>query len=94
MIDTQLLLSRVCQAAAVVVAACILGALIQLIRSKTRMDVILCVDMTTYLTVALIALLVLVTGHAAFLDAAITLALIAFVATVALARYAEAEERK
>lgn len=94
MIDTQLLLERVCQGAALVVAACIVGALVRLIRCKTRMEVILCVDMITYLTVALIAFLVLITGHSAFLDAAITLALIAFVATIALARYAEGEERK
>lgn len=62
---------------------------VRLLRGPTLPDRVVALDMVAYLSVGTIALWTLVTGVAAYLDAALVLALIAFVATVAFGRYIE-----
>jgi multicomponent Na+:H+ antiporter subunit F len=76
----------------------VLLAFIRLARGPSLPDRVVALDMMTILIVAFCGLFALFSGEAAFLDVAIVMALIGFLATVALARFAErrqalAEER-
>ena len=62
---------------------------VRLVRGPSLPDRVVALDMVAYLAVGVIALWTLVTGVAAYLDAALVLALIAFLATVAFGRYIE-----
>lgn len=62
---------------------------VRLVRGPSLADRVLALDLIAYLTVGLIALWTLATGVAAYLDAALILALVAFIATVAFARFIE-----
>ncbi|MGB3542571.1 cation:proton antiporter [Rubrivirga sp.] len=62
---------------------------VRLVRGPSLPDRVVALDMVAYLAVATIALWTLVTGVTAYLDAALVLALIAFLATVAFGRYIE-----
>ena len=62
---------------------------VRLVRGPSLPDRVVALDMVAFLAVAATALWTLVTGVAAYLDAALVLALIAFVATVAFGRYIE-----
>lgn len=62
---------------------------VRLVRGPSLPDRVVALDMVAFLAVGTIALWTLVTGVAAYLDAALVLALIAFVATVAFGRYIE-----
>jgi multicomponent Na+:H+ antiporter subunit F len=62
---------------------------IRLLIGPSLPDRVVALDMTAYLVIGFTALYTLVTAEPAFLDAAITLALISFLATVAFARYVE-----
>ncbi len=64
-------------------------ALGRLVLGPTLPDRVVALDMMTILMVAFTALFAIASGEDAFLDIAISLALVAFLATVALARYAE-----
>lgn len=64
-------------------------ASIRLIKGPTLADRIVALDMMTVQLVAFGGLAALQAGSAAFLDVAVVLALVGFLATVALARYAE-----
>jgi multicomponent Na+:H+ antiporter subunit F len=55
-------------------------------------DRVVALDLITILAVAFAALYAIASGDSAFLDVAVALALIAFLATVAFARYAEKRE--
>jgi multicomponent Na+:H+ antiporter subunit F len=65
------------------------GAAARALRGPTRADHVVGLDTVTTLLVAAAGLHALASGHAAYLDIAIALALVAFVATVAFARYVE-----
>ncbi len=67
----------------------IAGAAARALRGPTRADRVVGLDTVTTLLVAAAAVHALASGHAASLDIAIALALVAFVATVAFARYVE-----
>lgn len=81
------LVSLACLTALAIVAVALLLALYRVVRGPTLPDRVVAVDMLSYLVIAYVAILVVVTGQAVFLDAAATLALVAFLATVAFARY-------
>ena len=56
-------------------------------RGPTDVDRVLSLDMLAYVAIGLIATLVLTTGLAVLVDVAVVLGLIAFIGTVAFARY-------
>lgn len=67
----------------------VLLAFIRLARGPSLPDRVVALDMMTILIVGFCGLFAVFSGDAAFLDVAIVLALIGFLATVALARFAE-----
>lgn len=87
--NSELILETSCHAALGVIALSLLLALYRLLRGPTLPDRIVAVDMLSFLVIAYIAVLVVSTRNAAFLDAASTLALITFLSTAAFARYIE-----
>jgi len=88
-VNSQLILEICCHGAFGVIALSLLLALYRLLRGPTLPDRIVAVDMLSFLVIAYMAVLVVNTGNAAFLDAASTLALITFLSTAAFARYIE-----
>ena len=69
--------------------AAMLVAFVRLARGPSLADRVVALDLVTILAVAFSALFAISSGNAAFLDVAIALALVAFLATVAFARFAE-----
>jgi multicomponent Na+:H+ antiporter subunit F len=67
---------------------------VRLVRGPSLSDRVVALDMVAYLAVGVIALWTLASGEAAYLDAALVLALIAFLATVAFARFIEGQTRR
>ena len=64
-------------------------ALIRLVRGPSLPDRVVALDLITIQIAAMLAVDTIATGQAVFLDAAIVLALISFLGTVAFARYLE-----
>jgi multicomponent Na+:H+ antiporter subunit F len=64
-------------------------ALIRLVRGPSLPDRVVALDLITVQIAAMLAVDTIATGQAVFLDAAIVLALISFLGTVAFARYLE-----
>lgn len=60
----------------------------------TREDRVVALDLITILMVAFLALFALATRRDAYLDAALALALVAFLATIGFARYVERAGRR
>lgn len=77
------------QFALVMLAAAVLVAVVRLVRGPTLPDRVVAQDLIGILVVGLIVVLSASTGVHATLDAAIVIALIAFVATIAYATYVE-----
>jgi len=77
------------QYALVTLAAAVLAAVVRLVRGPTLPDRVVAMDLIGVLVVGLIVVLAASTGVHATLDAAIVIALIAFVATIAYATYIE-----
>lgn len=73
----------------VLVLLSVLFAFIRLARGPSFSDRVVALDMMNVSVVAFCALMAIRTGIASFLDVGIVLALIGFLATVALARFAE-----
>ena len=69
--------------------AAMLLAFVRLARGPSLPDRVVALDLVTVLAVAFSALFAVSSGESAFLDVAIALALVAFLATVAFARFAE-----
>lgn len=63
----------------------------RLVRGPTLPDRVVAIDLFGVLIVCLLVVIAANTGEASFLDAAIVLALVSFVGTVAYARYVERE---
>lgn len=76
------------------VLALLLGAavlvMIRLWRGPTISDRALALDLLGFVAIGFVSIVAVRTGASALFDAAMALALIAFLATIALARYAEA----
>jgi multicomponent Na+:H+ antiporter subunit F len=62
---------------------------VRLVRGPTLSDRVVALDMLSYVAIGFIAAYVAATGASAVLDAALVLALVAFLATVAFARFVE-----
>jgi multicomponent Na+:H+ antiporter subunit F len=77
------------QFALVTLAAAVLVAVFRLVRGPTLPDRVVAMDLIGILVVGLIVVLAASTGVHATLDAAMVIALIAFVATIAYATYVE-----
>ncbi len=73
---------------ALLISAIVL-AVLRLARGPSLPDRVVALDLVTVLAVAFSALFAIASGEPAYLDVAIALALIAFLATVAFARFAE-----
>jgi multicomponent Na+:H+ antiporter subunit F len=84
-------LSWIVQVAIDIAALFIIVALvlttIRLLRGPTLPDRVVALDLLTMLLVAFLTLFALASGVNAYLDAAVALALVAFLATVAFARF-------
>ena len=78
----------------VMVIVAVLLAFIRLARGPSLPDRVVALDMMTILIVAFCGLFALFSDDAAFLDVAIVMALIGFLATVALARFAERRQAR
>jgi multicomponent Na+:H+ antiporter subunit F len=68
-------------------------AFIRVVRGPTLPDRVAALELVNVLTVSFIAVYTVWSREVAFIDASVALALIAFVSTVAFARFAERGER-
>lgn len=68
-------------------------AFVRVVRGPTLPDRVAALELVNVLAVAFIGLYTVWSREVAFIDASVALALIAFVSTVAFARYAERGER-
>jgi multicomponent Na+:H+ antiporter subunit F len=73
-------------------AAAIVLSTIRVIKGPTLLDRIIALDLIAALTMAQCVLLTLVSGFIPYLDIAMAIALISFIATVALVRYLESKD--
>ncbi len=64
----------------------------RIVRGPTMMDRIVALDLFAALIMAQLVTLVLISGFVSYLNAAAAIAVISFIATVALARYLETQE--
>lgn len=78
-------------AALLIVAAALLVAFGRVVRGPSLPDRVVAVDLIGVSSVGLMALGAAATGQRGFLDAALVIALLGFLGTVAYARYAEKE---
>ncbi len=76
--------------ALVLVGIGLAGAAFRLVRGPEPADRVVALDLITVLLVAITSLIALRTENVLYLDPALALALVGFLATVALARYLEA----
>lgn len=73
----------------ILIMAAMVLAFVRLARGPSLPDRVVALDLITMLAVAFCALFAIGSGQEAFLDVAIALALVAFLATIAFARFAE-----
>ena len=73
----------------VMIGVALLLVFVRLVRGPSLSDRVIALDLTALLAVGLIAIMAFEAGQPVFLDAAIVLALVAFLGTVAFARYLE-----
>ncbi len=89
--DGSILALAIDIAFALIMAAAVLG-FVRLVRGPSLPDRVVALDLITILAVAFSALFAIAADEPAYLDVAIALALVAFLATVAFARFAERRE--
>lgn len=77
------------QFALIMLSVAVLAAVVRLVRGPTLPDRVVAMDLIGILVVSLIVVLAAATGVRATLDAALVIALVAFVATVAYGTYVE-----
>jgi multicomponent Na+:H+ antiporter subunit F len=82
------------QAALVMVMLAVILAMFRLVKGPSLPDRVVALDTMTVLIVAFCGLFAIDTGVAAFLDVAVVLALVGFLATAALARFVERKRRR
>ena len=73
---------------AVLVLVAILMAFLRMVKGPTLVDRVVTVDLITVLAVAVAGLVAIASGHSVVLDVAVATALVAFLATVAFAWFA------
>ena len=76
------------------IALALLLVFVRLARGPSLADRVIALDLIAVLAVGLIAMVTLETDQPVFLDAAIVLALVAFLGTVAFGRYLERRARE
>jgi multicomponent Na+:H+ antiporter subunit F len=69
-------------------------SVVRLVKGPHRADRIVALDMFSLLVVAILAALAILTGESTYIDVAIVYALVAFLGTVALARFLERSPRR
>jgi multicomponent Na+:H+ antiporter subunit F len=89
MVDTMPILAASVRIGFALVMAGIVLAFLRLVKGPTLPDRVVALDTMTVLIVAFCGLFVFESGSTAFLDVAVVLALVGFLATVALARFVE-----
>lgn len=87
------LLTPALDAAVFLVIVAIVLAIVRLVKGPSLADRVVALDLMTALIVSFCGLFALKSGETAYLDVAIVLALIGFLATVALARFIERRSR-
>jgi multicomponent Na+:H+ antiporter subunit F len=80
-------------ACALMILLALIFAVVRLVRGPTMADRVVALDLVSMLVVAFLTLFALAVQRDAFLDAALALALVAFLATVAFARFIERARR-
>ena len=85
--DLTWLMSWAVDLTALFLIAAVVLTTLRLVRGPTLPDRVVALDLLTMLLVAFLALFALASGVTAYLDAAVALALVAFLATVAFARF-------
>ena len=80
-------------AALVMVSAALLISFVRLVCGPTLPDRVVAVDLIGVCSVGLMVLGAAASGERAFLDAAVVIALLGFLGTIAYARYAERENQ-
>ena len=76
-------------ACALMILLALVFAVVRLVRGPTMADRVVALDLVSMLVVAFLTLFALAVERDAFLDAALALALVAFLATAAFARFIE-----
>ena len=72
----------------------VVGGFIRLVKGPSLPDRIVALDMMTVLIVSFCGLYAMQSGETAFVDVAIVVAIIGFLATVALARFVDRSQRR
>jgi multicomponent Na+:H+ antiporter subunit F len=85
--------SDVMSVAMIMVAAALLLSFVRLVRGPTLPDRVVAVDLIGVCSVGLMVLGAAQSGERSFLDAAVVIALLGFLGTLAYARYAEEENQ-
>ena len=88
------MLANIMHAALVMVSAAVLIAFGRLVHGPTLPDRVVAVDLIGVSSVGLMVLGAAATGERTFLDAAVVIALLGFLGTIAYARYAEKETQE
>ncbi len=94
MVPESLIVKTASEITLVLLALAILLAFVRMFMGPTQADRIVALDLISVLIVATLAALSVYTGQKAFMDVAIAYALIAFLGTVALARFRERLARR
>jgi multicomponent Na+:H+ antiporter subunit F len=81
-------------AALVMIASALFIVLVRVVRGPTLPDRVVAVDLIGMSSVCLMVVGAAASGQSAFLDAAVVIALLGFLGTVAYARYAERKGRE
>lgn len=87
--NTQIILDYSLQISFLMVMLSLALAFVRLARGPRLGDRVVALDMMTTLIISVCGIVAIRSGGASFLDVALVLALVGFLATVALARYAE-----
>jgi multicomponent Na+:H+ antiporter subunit F len=87
MMTDTLFLAVACQAATIMLLAAIVMLLWRMAKGPTAADRVIAMDLMSVLVVAFLIVLSIYTGKTTYLDVAIAYACIAFLGTIALARF-------
>ena len=94
MLDDTPILAWAIDIAFILIMVAMVLAFPRLARGPSLSDRVIALDLMTVLAVAFSSLFAIASGESAFLDVAIALALVAFLATVAFARFVERRQAR
>ncbi|MCM2476522.1 cation:proton antiporter [Rhizobium sp. CG5] len=87
MIEPQAIISLACNIALVVLGISFFLTVFRVVRGPTLPDRVLALDMLVGIAIGFIAVMAIKTGYTLYIDIAISLCLVGFLATVAFARF-------